>query len=54
MQNRIGVILPLSFLIGGDGMVFEINGVKWSVVSVAPSSDCLRRSDGSFTVGVTG
>lgn len=34
-------------------MVFEINGVKWSVVSVMPSSDCLRRSDGSFTVGVT-
>lgn len=53
MQNRIGVILPLSFLIGGDGMVFEINGVKWSVVSVAPSSNCLRRSNGSFTVGVT-
>lgn len=34
-------------------MVFEINNVKWSVVSVMPSSDCLRRSDGSFTVGVT-
>ena len=34
-------------------MVFEINGVKWSVISVMPLSDCLRRSDGSFTAGVT-
>lgn len=34
-------------------MNFEINGIKWEVISVEPFSDCLRRSDGSFAVGVT-
>lgn len=34
-------------------MTFEINGVRWSVLTVPHFSDCLRRSDGSFTVGVT-
>lgn len=34
-------------------MNFEINGIRWSIISVPHFSDCLRRSDGSFTVGVT-
>ncbi len=34
-------------------MKFRINGVEWSIVLVPPDSDCLRRSDGSFTVGVS-
>lgn len=34
-------------------MNIEINGIRWSVITVPHLSDCLRRSDGSFTVGVT-
>lgn len=34
-------------------MNFEINGIRWDVITVPHYSDCLRRSDGSFTVGVT-
>lgn len=34
-------------------MKFRIHGVEWSIILVPPDSDCLRRSDGSFTVGVT-
>lgn len=34
-------------------MRFEINNIEWSVITVPHFSDCLRRSDGSFTLGVT-
>lgn len=34
-------------------MNFELNGVKWNVVYVAPQNSVLRRSDGSLSVGVT-
>lgn len=33
--------------------MFTINGVNWDVVFVRPTSNNLRRSDGSITVGVT-
>lgn len=33
--------------------MFVINGYEWNIVFVNPSSDNLRRSDGSITVGVT-
>lgn len=31
----------------------EINGLSWKIMFVKGNSDCLRRSDGSLTVGVT-
>lgn len=33
--------------------MFEINGIEWDIVFTNPSSDLLRRSDGSLTCGVT-
>lgn len=33
--------------------MFNINGYEWSIVFVNPSSNNLRRSDGSITCGVT-
>lgn len=38
---------------GGDESMFTINGRDWDIVFVPPKSEHLRRSDGSFTVGVT-
>lgn len=34
-------------------MDFVINGLKWDVIFVNSKSNLLRRSDGSFTFGVT-
>lgn len=34
-------------------MDFEINGIYWRIVFTSPTSDLLRRSDGSLTCGVT-
>lgn len=34
-------------------MDFEINGVYWHIVFTSPTSNLLRRSDGSLTCGVT-
>lgn len=33
--------------------MFEINGIKWDIVWVNAYSSDLRRSDGSYTVGMT-
>lgn len=33
-------------------MRFQVNGVYWKVVFVNPSSDDLKRDDGSITLGV--
>lgn len=33
--------------------MFKINGIEWEIKFVPSSSDLLRRSDGSVTVGVT-
>ena len=33
--------------------MFVINGIEWEIVFVKPSSDELRRSDFSLTVGMT-
>lgn len=33
--------------------IFEINGITWNLSLVEPYSDKLRRSDGSYTVGMT-
>ena len=34
-------------------MTFKVNGNAWTLQFVRPSSDNLRRSDGSYTCGVT-
>lgn len=34
-------------------MVFTVNGIQWEIVNCNPSSDNLRRSDNSITLGVT-
>lgn len=34
-------------------MEFEINNVKWNIIFVSPYDECLIRSDGSRTVGMT-
>ena len=34
--------------------MFTINGIEWSICFVNPTSDKLRRSDGSITFAVTG
>mgnify|MGYP006922324482 FL=1 len=33
--------------------MFVVNGVTWRIERVSPGSACLKRSDGSETVGVT-
>ena len=33
--------------------MFEINGIDWEIEWCSPTDDNLRRSDGSFTVGMT-
>lgn len=33
--------------------ILKINGVFWKIMFVSGNSDCLKRSDGSTTVGVT-
>lgn len=33
--------------------MFKINDVEWKIVYVSPNSECLMRSDGSITLGVT-
>ncbi len=34
-------------------MIFKVNNLTWYLVEVNPLDDILRRSDGSYTVGVT-
>lgn len=34
-------------------MLFNVNGTNWRVVFVKPDSECVRRSDGGFSVGTT-
>ena len=36
-----------------NGLVFEINGIKWDVEIIDNNSPLLFRSDGSQTIGVT-
>jgi len=33
--------------------VFKINNVEWNILYVNPNSECLMRSDGTITLGVT-
>lgn len=35
-----------------SAMRFQVNGIYWKVIFVNPSSDDLRRDDGSITLGV--
>ena len=44
--------MPL-FLKVGVFMVFVVNNTMWRLEFVRPSSENLRRSDGSYTFGVT-
>ena len=41
------------FLLRSNFMIFIVNGNAWKLKFVRPSSNYLRRSDGSFTFGVT-
>lgn len=34
-------------------MTFVLNGIKWTVIFLKPSNRRFRRSDGSYTVGMT-
>lgn len=43
--------MPLFLKVGG--FMFAINGIEWDIVFCGPDSDNLRRSDGSYTVGVS-
>lgn len=43
--------MPLFLKVGG--FMFAINGIEWDIVFCRPDSDNLRRSDGSYTVGVS-
>lgn len=45
--------MPLFFLKEGVIMVFTVNSHIWKLVFVHSSSNNLRRSDGSYTFGVT-
>ena len=33
--------------------MFKINDVEWNILYVNPNSECLKRSDGTITLGVT-
>jgi len=33
--------------------VFKINDIEWNILYVNPNSECLMRSDGTITLGVT-
>lgn len=33
--------------------MFKINDVEWNILYVNPNSECLMRSDGTITLGVT-
>lgn len=48
-----GQRLVVLFCKGSDGMVFHVNNHIWRLEFVRPWSDNLRRSDGSYTFGVT-
>ena len=33
--------------------MFKINDIEWNILYVNPNSECLMRSDGTITLGVT-